>query len=60
MGRVADAEQTGKTPAAQTVHLDWKEGDLIPRLDLVRSGLTIGAGYAEERNKCGQIMPEGL
>ena len=54
VGRIADAEQAGKTPAAQAVDLDWKERDLIPRLDLVDAGLTVGPGYAEERNECGQ------
>src|SRR5258708_3819347 len=60
MRGVADAEQPRKTPAPQTVDLDRQEGDLIPRLDLVHSGLTIRGRYAEERNKCSQIMPEGL
>jgi hypothetical protein len=60
MRGVADAQQAGKTPAAQAVDLDGKQGDLIPRLDLVSAGFTAGAGYAEEGNKRGQIVPEGL
>ncbi len=52
VGRIADAEQAGETPAAQSVHLDWKKRDLIPRLDLVNAGPTVGAGYTEEGNKC--------
>jgi hypothetical protein len=60
MGGVADTQQAGKTPAAQAVDLHRQERHVIPRLDLIGARFTVGARYAEERNQCGQIVPEGL